>query len=104
MAQAGRIVMLSFHQPSPAMYELLDRAFLMARGRVVFCGEPAAAYGHFAKAGLPCPVNTAVAEHMLQAVSDPAMLERLVAHADAYGPCAGIASVRRPSCSPCLKP
>ena len=28
---AGRIVLLSFHQPSPAMFSLLDRAFLMAQ-------------------------------------------------------------------------
>ena len=53
MAQTGRIVMLSFHQPSPAMYELLDRAFLMSKGHVVFCGEPGAAYEHFEHAGMP---------------------------------------------------
>ena len=45
--------MLSFHQPSPAMYELLDRAFLMSKGHVVFCGEPGAAYEHFEHAGVP---------------------------------------------------
>ncbi|CAK0784412.1 hypothetical protein CVIRNUC_007616 [Coccomyxa viridis] len=53
VAQTGRIVMLSFHQPSPAMYELLDRAFLMSKGHVVFCGEPGAAYEHFEHAGMP---------------------------------------------------
>ena len=52
VAQAGRIVLLSFHQPSPAMYELLDRAFLMSKGHVVFCGEPSAAYEHFEHAGV----------------------------------------------------
>ena len=52
MAKAGRIVLLSFHQPSPAMYELLDRAFLMSKGHVVFCGEPGAAYEHFEHAGM----------------------------------------------------
>ena len=52
VAQAGRIVLLSFHQPSPAMYELLDRVFLMSKGHVVFCGEPGAAYEHFEHAGV----------------------------------------------------
>ena len=52
VAQTGRIVLLSFHQPSPAMYELLDRAFLMAKGHIVFCGEPGAAYEHFEHAGV----------------------------------------------------
>ncbi|KAK9908503.1 hypothetical protein WJX75_008761 [Coccomyxa subellipsoidea] len=92
VAQAGRIVMLSFHQPSPAMYELLDRVFLMARGHMVYSGEPAAAYGHFERAGLPCPGHTAIAEHMLTSVSDPAMLQTLMTHVDAHGPHAGIAA------------
>lgn len=99
VAQAGRIVMLSFHQPSPAMYELLDRVFLMARGHMVYSGEPAAAYGHFERAGLPCPGHTAVAEHMLQAVSDPAMLQTLMAHVERHGPYAGVAAVRAPPCA-----
>ncbi|EIE21490.1 hypothetical protein COCSUDRAFT_66913 [Coccomyxa subellipsoidea C-169] len=92
VAQAGRVVMLSFHQPSPAMYELLDRVFLMARGHMVYSGEPAAAYGHFERAGLPCPGHTAIAEHMLTSVSDPAMLHTLMAHVDSHGPHAGIAA------------
>ena len=96
VAQAGRIVLLSFHQPSPAMFDLLDRAFLMACGHVLFCGEPGAAAAHLAKAGLPCPQHTAVAEHMLSAVSDPAMLAALMAHAHVHGPFAGIAAVRSP--------
>jgi energy-coupling factor transporter ATP-binding protein EcfA2 len=30
-SSGGRIVLLSFHQPSPAMFSLLDRAYLMAQ-------------------------------------------------------------------------
>lgn len=86
--------MLSFHQPSPAMYELLDRVFLMARGHMVYSGEPAAAYGHFERAGLPCPGHTAIAEHMLASVSDPVTLQTLMAYVEAKGPHAGIAAVR----------
>ena len=103
VAQAGRIVMLSFHQPSPAMYELLDRVFLMARGHMVYSGEPAAADGHFERAGLPSPGHTAIAEPMLTSVSDPAMLQTLMTHVDAHGPHAGIAAVRNP-CSFCSHP
>jgi len=66
VASAGRIVMLSFHQPSPSMFSLLDRAYLLARGSCVFSGPPSAAEAHFAAHGLPCPVGSAVAEHMLQ--------------------------------------
>lgn len=31
VAGGGRIVLLTFHQPSPAMFSLLDRAYLMAQ-------------------------------------------------------------------------
>jgi ABC-type multidrug transport system ATPase subunit len=33
-SSGGRIVLLSFHQPSPAMFSLLDRAYLMAQAGV----------------------------------------------------------------------
>lgn len=94
VARAGRIVLLSFHQPSPAMFETLDRVFLMARGRVVFCGDPGSSDGFFEAAGLACPSHTAIAEHMLSAVSDPPMLARLQAHVAQNGPFAGMALVR----------
>lgn len=80
VASAGRIVMLSFHQPSPAMFDLLDRVFLMARGHVLFSGAPTAAGAFFEAAGCAAPAGTALAEHMLTAVSDPALRDPLLAH------------------------
>lgn len=88
VASGGRIVLLSFHQPSPAMFSLLDAAYLMARGRCIFAGPPAAADAWFAAHGLPCPVGTAIAEHMLDAVSDPGSLQRLLAAHDGEQPAA----------------
>lgn len=61
------------------MFSLLDRALLMAQGHCIFQGPPAAAEGWFAARSLPCPVGTAVAEHMLDSVSDPATLQQLLA-------------------------
>ena len=80
VASAGRIVLLSFHQPSPAMFDLLDRVFLMARGHVLYSGRPDGAAAWLASAGAPPPANTAVAEHMLAAVSDPRLRDPLLAH------------------------
>lgn len=45
-------------------------------------------------AGLPCPNHTAIAEHMLAAVSDPMMSRCLLNHVERKGPYAGIARVR----------
>lgn len=53
-------------QPSPAMFALLDRAYLLVGGMCVFGGPPVAAGDHFAVHGLPCPEGTPVAEHMLE--------------------------------------
>ncbi|KAL4431621.1 hypothetical protein ABPG77_001463 [Micractinium sp. CCAP 211/92] len=86
VASAGRIVLLSFHQPSPAMFSLLDSSYLMARGRCIFAGPPASTEAWFAQRGLPCPVGTAIAEHMLDAVSDPGSLQQLLAAHDGEQP------------------
>ena len=76
------------------MFETLDRVFLMARGKVVYCGDPRSSDGFFEAAGLACPSHTAIAEHMLSAVSDPPMLARLQGHVAQNGPFAGMALVR----------
>jgi hypothetical protein len=67
------------------MFSLLDRAYLMAAGHCLFAGPPSAAEAWFAGAGLPCPVGTAVAEHMLDAVSTPGSLAQLLAAREAAG-------------------
>ena len=45
------------------------------------------------RAGLPCPSHTAIAEHMLAAVSDPMMSRCLINHVERKGPYAGTARV-----------
>lgn len=66
VARAGRIVVTSLHQPSPAVFSMLDRALLMAQGHVVFEGPPSAAPSVLAGYGLPCPQDMFIAEHMLE--------------------------------------
>lgn len=78
VASGGRIVALSFHQPSPAMFNLLDRVFLMTQGHCVFSGPPAAAEPWLASIGLPCPAGTAVAEQLLYSANDPELLPILI--------------------------
>ncbi|KAL4458955.1 hypothetical protein ABPG75_013820 [Micractinium tetrahymenae] len=97
VASGGRIVLLSFHQPSPAMFSLLDSAYLMAQGRCIFAGPPASAEGWLAGRGLPCPVGTAIAEHMLDSVSDPASLQQLLAAHDKEGSSGGAAAAEGPA-------
>lgn len=82
LAVSGRIVLLSFHQPSPAMFSLLDNVFLLAQGKCVFSGSPHAVEPHFARLGLPCPPNVGVAEHMLHATCDPETLPILLEYVE----------------------
>jgi ABC-type multidrug transport system ATPase subunit len=77
LADRGRIVMLSFHQPSPAMFNLLDKVYLLSKGRRMYAGSPGGADEMLAAAGLPCPVGTTMAEHMLEVTSDPIQLPLL---------------------------
>jgi hypothetical protein len=78
LASGGRIVVLSVHQPSPAIFSLLDRTYLMAAGHCVYAGPPGAADAFFAARGLPAPPGVATAEHMLDCVSDPRALRTLL--------------------------
>ena len=55
LASAGRVVILSLHQPSAEAFALLDRALLLVNGRCAFCGPPSAAEAHLAAAQLPVP-------------------------------------------------
>ena len=77
-AKRGTIVVTSIHQPSSAVFHSLDTVLLLAQGRAVWCGPAAQAAAHFESRGLPCPAGTNMADHILDAVSDPAALAGLL--------------------------
>ena len=78
VARAGRIVVLSIHQPSPQMFSTLDLCYLMCRGQIAFTGRPADAEGFLLSAGLPCPPGTPAAEHLLTVASEPSLRDCLL--------------------------
>ncbi|KAK4320583.1 hypothetical protein Pmani_008587 [Petrolisthes manimaculis] len=57
MAERGKTIISTIHQPSSEVYAMFDRVLLMAEGRVAFLGEVDAAYQFFDRIGLPCPPN-----------------------------------------------
>lgn len=85
VARSGRIVMLSFHQPSPAMFNMLNRTFLMAEGHCVFHGAPSAVDERFSAMGLPRPAGTGSAEHMLHCACDAEALPVLLSNGGGFG-------------------
>eukprot|EP00879_Flechtneria_rotunda_P000702 GHRR01000820.1.p1 GENE.GHRR01000820.1~~GHRR01000820.1.p1 ORF type:complete len:943 (+),score=354.31 GHRR01000820.1:2184-5012(+) len=81
VAASGRVVALSLHQPSPALFSALDTAMLLAGGTMVYSGTPSAAAAALEGLGCPVPEGMTVAEHLLHVVSDPHSLEVVVAAA-----------------------
>jgi ABC-type multidrug transport system ATPase subunit len=78
VAAGGRVVIASLHQPSKDMFYALDSVILMGHGRMLFKGRPEEAEAALAAAGLPCPADTAVAEHMLKVASNPADIKAML--------------------------
>eukprot|EP00878_Enallax_costatus_P007470 GHUV01007823.1.p1 GENE.GHUV01007823.1~~GHUV01007823.1.p1 ORF type:complete len:559 (+),score=173.47 GHUV01007823.1:992-2668(+) len=83
VASSGRVVALSLHQPTPAIYGSLDTAMLLAAGLLVYAGPPAAAELALERLGWRVPEGITLAEHMLNVVNDPASLQAVVAAAHA---------------------
>ncbi|XP_063889214.1 protein white-like isoform X3 [Scylla paramamosain] len=57
MAERGKTIISTIHQPSSEVYAMFDRVLLMAEGRVAFLGEVDAAYEFFSRINMPCPPN-----------------------------------------------
>lgn len=57
LAQKGKTIILTIHQPSSEIFGLFDKLLLMAEGRVAFLGTPTEANRFFAQLNAPCPNN-----------------------------------------------
>ncbi|KAJ8914462.1 hypothetical protein NQ315_011403 [Exocentrus adspersus] len=65
MAQTGKTVVCTVHQPSSELYAMFDKLLLMAEGRVAFLGTPEEAHEFFASLGAPCPRNYNPADYFI---------------------------------------
>ncbi|KAL3270492.1 hypothetical protein HHI36_021033 [Cryptolaemus montrouzieri] len=69
MAQTGRTVICTLHQPSSEIFLLFDKIGLMAEGRTAFLGSLDEADKFFTKLGAPCPEDYNPADHYIQILS-----------------------------------
>lgn len=69
LAQNGRTVVASIHQPRSAIYELLDKLVLVSEGRTIFLGEAKDAARFFADHGFVCPPFFNQADYYLDTIS-----------------------------------
>ncbi|CAG2114057.1 unnamed protein product [Medioppia subpectinata] len=57
MAQTGRTIVCTIHQPSSEVFSLFNQLLLMADGRVAYLGKSENAIEYFSSLGLNCPNN-----------------------------------------------
>ncbi|CAM9798121.1 unnamed protein product [Pylaiella littoralis] len=89
LAEAGRTIIGTIHQPSSQVFSLFSHLHLLAEGKTVFCGPLDRAMGHFEAIGHPCPSFYNPADHYIRVMSrDPASPEaserRIAAAAESY--------------------
>ncbi|TMW62306.1 hypothetical protein Poli38472_009799 [Pythium oligandrum] len=70
LANHGRIVVLSVHQPSTKAFMLLDQVILLAKGKMLYNGAPQEAKNYFEDIGFKCPENENVADFILDIASN----------------------------------
>ncbi|KAI8435268.1 hypothetical protein MSG28_003607 [Choristoneura fumiferana] len=66
LAQKGKTVVCTIHQPSSELYAMFDKLLIMADGRVAFLGSPDQATDFFRELGAACPANYNPADHFIQ--------------------------------------
>ena len=70
LADAGRTVVASIHQPRSSIYQMLDQVCLLASGRTVFFGAAGDALAaHFARAGHPIPPSYNPSDFVIDLIS-----------------------------------
>jgi hypothetical protein len=73
-----RVMITSIHQPSQAIFSMLDRLLLLAKGTTVFSGPTAQIEQALDRARLPHPASMATADWLLTIVNEPEKMDRLV--------------------------
>jgi len=69
VAQKGRTIVLTIHQPRSNIFQLFDRLLLLVKGKLVYFGEAQDAVPYFAKLGYEMPPNYNPADYLLDLLS-----------------------------------
>ncbi|KHJ99432.1 hypothetical protein OESDEN_00575 [Oesophagostomum dentatum] len=80
-------IVFTIHQPSSQVFELFDSIYIMAEGRVAFCGSRSEAADFWNGIGRPLPRNFNPADHYISSVaieSDAQRRNTIAAICDAY--------------------
>jgi len=69
LAQQGRTIICTIHQPSSEIFNLFDDVFFLANGSLVYAGPVTSVTKYFKEQGHPCPKFTNPADHYMRLLS-----------------------------------
>jgi ABC-type multidrug transport system ATPase subunit len=78
LAENGRTVAFTIHQPTSDCYQHFDDIMLMCRGQIVFHGPTADAIGYFAERGYECPETHTPTDFFMTLLQDVEVSEILI--------------------------
>lgn len=65
LAEGGRSVITTIHQPSSRLYQQLDTIMLLSEGRTMYYGDAKLVLGWFSILGKPVPLGVNIADFIL---------------------------------------
>lgn len=71
LANSGRTVISTIHQPNSDIYEIFDRLMLLAQGKIIYFNEAKLAVDYFGSLGdkFRCPELSNPADHFMSIMS-----------------------------------
>ena len=70
LANSGKMVVASIHQPSSEIFNILDRVLILARGKAIYEGKVSKLAEYLISIGYECPRYSNIADYVLQKVSE----------------------------------
>jgi ABC-type multidrug transport system ATPase subunit len=69
LAQAGRTVISTIHQPNSDIFEMFDRLMLLAQGKIIYFNEARLSVDYFASINFRCPELSNPADYFMSIMS-----------------------------------
>ncbi len=79
LAEKGKTVVATVHQPRSTMYDLFDRLLVLDQGRAVYQGPAQEAAAYFSRLGFRVPNHVSPADYVIDVLLDPARASFAVA-------------------------
>ena len=58
MAEGGRTIVSTIHQPSSEIFQEFDKLMLMVDGHIVYNGDSSESINYFSELGMPVPIHS----------------------------------------------